>query len=102
MADLQRLVEDLNSVDFRRRQHAVEAITALGAEAVPRLRVELADGDPARRRRATWALGKVGGAAEAAVPDLCKLLWDPDASLRAAAAEALGGIGSAAAVIPLC
>ena len=65
----------------------------------PDLQVLVADTDPAVRRRAALALGRVGQAD--GVPSLVAALKDPDADVRASASFALGLTGSANAVAPL-
>jgi HEAT repeat protein/lysophospholipase L1-like esterase len=65
---------------------AVEAIAAL-----------LAQGAPAVRREAAWALGRRGASAAPAVPALAAALRDAEPAVRVESARALGALGPAAA-----
>jgi HEAT repeat protein len=78
---------------------AAAPATPFSPARVPDLRALLADTDPAVRRRAALAIGRVGRAE--GVPPLLPALSDPDDAVRASAAFALGLIGSDAAVAPL-
>jgi HEAT repeat protein len=78
---------------------APTAGTPFGPARAPDLRALLADTDPAVRRRAALAIGRVGRVE--GVPPLLTALSDPEDAVRAAAAFALGLIGSDTAVEPL-
>jgi HEAT repeat protein len=73
-----------------RRNAVVEALVALGGDAVPPL-VEAVKGKPEHRKMIADTLGLIGHAA--AVAPLTGLLGDGDPNVRVAAAEALGRIG---------
>jgi HEAT repeat protein/cyclophilin family peptidyl-prolyl cis-trans isomerase len=75
------------------------AAHALAPARTPDLTVLLSDTEPAVRRRAALALGRVARAE--AVPALSSALADPEEAVRASAAFALGLIGAAAGVDPL-
>jgi HEAT repeat protein len=53
---------------------------------------ELSDSQPAVRRSAAFALGRIGSGALTAAPELANSLRDPDSGVRAMSAEALGDI----------
>ena len=73
-----------------RRNAALEALTRLGATAVPGLVEASHEADVDVRKQAVDALAAI--AAPAAAQRLLELLEDPDANVRAAAAEALGAV----------
>jgi HEAT repeat protein len=75
------------------RRDAVWALGKIGSKAIPALTESLKDKDTDVRRLATLALGEMGSEAKAAVPALTKLLKDRDTAVCRAAAEALGEIG---------
>jgi hypothetical protein len=66
------------------------------AENTETLVAALQEADPAVRRRAAEALGRVGPPADAVVIALVERLGDSDELVRGSAAEALGGMGLAA------
>ena len=70
-----------------------DRLKALGVEAVPALRRELAARDAGRRSLAASQMGLLGTNASGAAPDLVHALGDGEASVRRAAADALGKIG---------
>lgn len=75
---------------------AAEALSRIGAPAVPQVVRELQHPDPAVRRKAITVLGRMGSGAKEAVPELIRLLKDPDEQVRKNAALTLGRIGPAA------
>src|SRR5262245_26579938 len=72
---------------------ALPAQSFLGRE-VPDWVAQLDSKDPALRRSAAFALGKVGLEGATAVPKLTALLDDPDPAVAETAASALGELGS--------
>jgi HEAT repeat protein len=91
--------------DVRVRRAAIEALEALGDEAVPAahaLVCALGDPDVFVRWGAARTLGRIGPVPRVAVvPALKPLLADPDLDVRLAAAEAVRSFGPAAAeVVP--
>ncbi|MGH3054985.1 MAG: HEAT repeat domain-containing protein, partial [Gaiellaceae bacterium] len=86
----------LNAPDDIKRQHAMTAIAAFGAAAVPRLTSALS-GPEQGATAAAETLGRIGPAAAAAVPALSRLLDDPRRYVRRCAVRALGQIGPPAA-----
>jgi HEAT repeat protein len=82
------------------RYWACLALSEMGAQAkdaVPGLRMSLADERPEVRLQATIALAEIGTAARPALPELIKLLGDKFESVRNSAVFALGRIGDKAA-----
>lgn len=75
------------------REAAVQAIGAIGKEAVPVLIQLISHSCKYVRRNAVWSLGKLGPEAAPAVRSLCHTLHDPDPRTAGGAAQALGAIG---------
>jgi HEAT repeat protein len=94
---LDALAKGLTDPDVRARLAAVEAIEAVGKDAVlvaPALVRALADCNVFMRWAAARTLGGIGPVEEAtAVPALVRLLRDPDLDVRLAAIETLGRFG---------
>jgi HEAT repeat protein len=67
----------------------IAALQKIGAPAVPTLVQTMGDRAAPVRKRAAWALERIGPAAKDAIPSLKKALDDRDADVRAAAASAL-------------
>jgi HEAT repeat protein len=93
---------DLRAPEQARREAAVEALAALGPEALRVVRPELDDQDPHVRYAATEIVARYGAAGLPAAESVAARVADPDASVRAHAAYALRAIGpqSAAAGLP--
>ena len=94
-ADVNELVQQLQSVDSGSRREAASALADLGAEAkpaVPALAQALRDKDLYVRRFAAKALGNLGADAQPAVPALAKALKDDKKQVAEAAADALGKV----------
>ena len=98
---IQELRKHLNSPDVDERLFAIKTLQKIGPAAVPALVAVLKDDDAKVRRRATYALGRIGPAADAAIPDLVAAIKDATVEVRRVAVSALGRIGPAAdAAIP--
>ena len=76
---------------------AADALSRIGAPAVPLLIQTLQRPDAEVRLKAIAILGRMGSGAKEAVPELVRLLNDPNEQIRKAAALTLGRIGPAAA-----
>ncbi len=83
--------------DWSMPETAADALSRIGAAAVPGLVDALRSTDSEMRRRAVTTLGRIGPDAAGAVPALVALLNDPDPRVSLAAARALGQIGPHAA-----
>jgi HEAT repeat protein len=95
-ATLPYLLDGLRDVDMFVRVHVTDALIRIGAPAVAGLVVALRDENPAVRRAAAKALGKIGHAD--ATPALSDAIKDDDADVRRFSAQALGRIGDNGAV----
>jgi HEAT repeat protein len=82
------LVETLRDDD--ERQEAIEALTEMGAAAVPALLAGLSENNSRLRSRALRTLGFIGPAARAALAAAVRALDDPEDKVRAQAVFALG------------
>ena len=78
------------------KETAADALSRIGAEAVPALIAALRDPDAPVRLQAARALSRIGPEAAPAVPALTAALSDHDVLVRRNAARALGQIGPAA------
>lgn len=89
----------MESADATTVHHALDAIAALGAPAVPRLVTALKH--EKLRAAVAYALGQIGPPAASATPELAKLLSSNDSRVVTEAAVALAKIGPAAnAAVP--
>ncbi|WP_165250655.1 HEAT repeat domain-containing protein [Paludisphaera soli] len=91
------LAAEMRNPDPRVGLPAARALSKAGDPAIPRLVEALRDGDPAVRRRASWALGLVIPLPAAAIPALGAAIRDDDAEVRRRAADALARFGPEAA-----
>ncbi|MDP7018752.1 MAG: HEAT repeat domain-containing protein [Pirellulaceae bacterium] len=78
------------------RETVVDALSRIGAPAVPELRNRLTSNDAEVRAQAADVLGRIGPDANEAIPELIILLDDESGPVRRSAARALGQIGPAA------
>ncbi|KST63824.1 HEAT repeat domain-containing protein [Mastigocoleus testarum] len=85
-------IQQLKTADEEQRSGLIESLAGLGSSAVPDLMNALQDKDPAIRKSAAIALGKIGKDANAAVPALKKVLDDKDFQVRSSAMQALSSI----------
>jgi HEAT repeat protein len=83
------LMDLLGENDANVHGRAADALAKIGPEAVPALIKALSDPVAAKRKAATWALGKMGPGATAAVPDLRRLASDPSPLVASGAQQAL-------------
>jgi HEAT repeat protein len=93
----------MKDADATTVHHALDALAALGAPAVPRL-VDILQKHKELRVEAAYTLGQMGPAAAGATDALAKLVADEDVNLATEAVLALGKIGPTAkdAVPALC
>ena len=93
----------MKDADATTVHHALDALAALGAPAVPRL-VDILEKHKELRVEVAYTLGQMGPAAAGATDALAKLVADEDVNLATEAILALGKIGPAAkgAVPALC
>lgn len=96
MTTMNDLLTQLAHPDWATRLEAIRLLSDLGSIALPALEQTLDDPHQTVRRRAAWALGKIGD--PAAVPALIAALRDPQGEVRFETARSLGYIGVAAAV----
>jgi|GEM_PF-3052192 len=93
-----RVVPDVRKfADWTIGETSFDALSRIGAPAVPALVDILHDRDHERRSHAARALARIGPAARDAVPDLIAALDEPDLKVRKNIIRALGQIGPAAA-----
>jgi len=90
------LIDSLQEEDSRLVNRGVDALSVIGAPAIPALREALKTKDVYARLSAALALGLIGEPSAIAVPDLVILLKDPHPLVRDEAAMALGFIGPTA------
>jgi HEAT repeat protein len=90
------LMDGLRDVDMFVRVHVTDALIRIGHASVEGLITALKDANPAVRRAAAKALGKIKH--EDALHGLRQSMRDEDADVRRFAAQALGRIGHASAV----
>jgi HEAT repeat protein len=91
------LIRALNDEDGLVRYNAVQALSKLGADAVPDLIKVFQSPNGSLRYYAGSVLVKAGPAAKAALPELKKALAFPDPGTRLVAIKILGSIGAGAA-----
>lgn len=98
-ADIEELIEQLESKDVDERRDAAYALAALGSDAekaVPALIEAIGDRDPQVVAASLTALARIGPAAEEAIPKLVERMGRRGSQDRYRAAFALGSIGPAA------
>ena len=88
--DIHALMIDLDDKDIKVRQHARQALTAIGPPAIPQLINALHDPRDQIRWQSALILGHIGDGA--AAPDLVKSLEDKALEVRWRAAESLADL----------
>jgi len=88
---------DLRSAEPMTREHAVDALSRFGEQAVPVLTEAISDPDFNVRTLAMFSLGRMGAQAKSALPKIVATLADRDQTIRLYAAGALRMLGPAAA-----
>lgn len=96
--DIHALMIDLDDKDVKVRQHARQALAAIGPPAIPQLITALYDPRDQIRWQSALILGHIGDGA--AAPDLVKILEDEALEVRWRAAESLADL-ECQAVVPL-
>jgi HEAT repeat protein len=89
------LAELLEGEHHATSDRALDALAAIGAEAVPSLVPALRNQNPLIRQRAAVALRRIGTGSKAALPELERLLDDPNPDVREAAGTAIARIAPA-------
>jgi len=96
-SDVSELMDSLTDADLGARRAAVDEIAARGVEILPRVLEEVRSIDPRRRRWAATAIGKMGSqAADGATAALVELVVDRHEKVSKAAVRALRRFGPAA------
>ena len=91
--DATDFIAQLEDADSDVRWQASQALSRLGASAVPEMIASLSHRNPEVRRSLIHALGRVGIEARSAVAPLLIALHDVNADVRSAAADCLGRFG---------